>query len=143
MEYMGLDRHFNARNCVDYDGPENPCIKQSTPNIHQSMTLSEVRKLRLHHQQIGATTCQNPSDVISHLIAMQAQEFRHAKWAIGLRLTDATEKLVDKAFNDGAILRTHLMRPTWHFVAPEDIRWLLALTAPRVHAGNGPYYKKF
>src|SRR5262245_31881442 len=107
------------------------------------MTPSEIRKLRLHNQQIASTTCLTPGDVVRRLVAMQAQEFRHAKWAIGLRLQNATDKVVDKAFNDGAILRTHLMRPTWHFVAPEDIRWLLALTKPRVNAGNEPYYKKF
>jgi hypothetical protein len=74
---------------------------------------------------------------------MQAQEFRHAKWAIGLRLQNTTDDVVERAFNDGAILRTHVMRPTWHFVSPYDIRWLLALTAPRVHASNQPYCKKF
>jgi hypothetical protein len=107
------------------------------------MKQSDVRNLRLFNQQISATKCKSPEDVVKWLVAMQAQEFRHAKWAIGLRLQNATDHLVEKAFNAGAILRTHLMRPTWHFVSPEDIRWLLALTAPRVHAGNQPYYKKF
>ena len=107
------------------------------------MSPSDVRKQRLYHQQIATTSCQNAADVVRWLVAMQAQEFRHAKWAIGLRLQNTTDDVVEKAFNDGAILRTHIMRPTWHFVSPEDIRWLLALTAPRVHAGNQPYYKKF
>jgi hypothetical protein len=107
------------------------------------MSLSEVRAMRLYNQQITATRCQSVSEVVTWLVAMQAQEFRHAKWAIGLRLINVTEQDVDEAFNAGAILRTHLMRPTWHFVAPEDIRWLLALTAPRVHQANAPYYKKF
>jgi hypothetical protein len=106
------------------------------------MLLSEVRKMRLCNQQIAATQCKSVSDVVNWLVAMQAQEFRHAKWAIGLRLNGATEQDVENAFNEGAILRTHLMRPTWHFVSPEDIRWLLAITSPRVHLGNAPYYKK-
>ncbi|HMG88933.1 MAG TPA: winged helix DNA-binding domain-containing protein [Chryseolinea sp.] len=106
------------------------------------MSLSEIRKSRLYNQQIATSQCKSAAEVVSWLVAMQAQEFRHAKWAIGLRLNTATEEDVDNAFNSGAILRTHLMRPTWHFVAPEDIRWLLALTAPRVHSGNAPYYKK-
>ncbi len=46
---------------------------------------------------------------------------------------------IEQAFTDGAILRTHVMRPTWHFVSPGDIRWLLALTAPRVKAANAYY----
>jgi hypothetical protein len=73
---------------------------------------------------------------------MQAQEFAMAKWAIGLRLPGSDDGMIDKAFNEGSILRTHLLRPTWHFITPEDIRWMLALTAPRVHALNAYYYRQ-
>ena len=68
--------------------------------------------------------------------AMQAQEYTSAKWAIGLRLHNINEADIDQAINNGDILRTHLLRPTWHFVTPADIRWLLALTAPRIKAAN-------
>jgi hypothetical protein len=65
---------------------------------------------------------------------MQAQEYEPAKWAIGLRMPDGTASAkVQRACDEGRILRTHVMRPTWHFVAAADIRWLLELTAPRVH----------
>jgi hypothetical protein len=65
---------------------------------------------------------------------VQAQDFPAAKWALGLRMPDGvTDALIERAFNDGRILRTHVMRPTWHFVAAEDIHWMLELTAPRVH----------
>ena len=80
--------------------------------------------------------------MVRHLLAVQAQDFYGALWALGLRLPRATADTVEQAFTAGAILRTHLMRPTWHFVAPEDIRWLLALTAPRVHALNALYYRR-
>jgi len=73
---------------------------------------------------------------------MQAQEFVPAKWAVARRAR-ATESAVDGAFADGTILRTHVLRPTWHFVTPEDIPWLLALTGPRVHRLNAYYYRKF
>lgn len=63
-------------------------------------------------------------------------------WALGLRLRDAKDTDVEQAFNAGSILRTHVMRPTWHFVTPDDIRWLLELTAPRVNALNAYYYRK-
>jgi len=75
--------------------------------------------------------------------AVQAQDFNAAKWALGLRMRKATDAAVEEAFNKGEILRTHVMRPTWHFVAPEDIRWLLQLTAPRVNLRAGPNYRKF
>ena len=55
-----------------------------------------------------------------------------AKWSLGLRIRNSTDKEIEKAFNDGKILRIHVMRPTWHFVMPEDIRWMTELTAPRV-----------
>lgn len=66
-----------------------------------------------------------------------------AKWAVGLRLPGATDASVEKAFNEGLILRTHVLRPTWHFVAPADIRWMLALTAPRVRAAMGFVDRQF
>lgn len=64
------------------------------------------------------------------------------KWSIGLRSVGLKEKDIDIAFNNGDILRTHLMRPTWHFVSPRDIRWLLALTAPRVHQASAFMYRQ-
>lgn len=59
-----------------------------------------------------------------------------AKWAIGVRLPNSTEKLVEQVINKGEVLRTHLLRPTWHFVSPEDINWLLELTAPHIKASQ-------
>jgi hypothetical protein len=55
-----------------------------------------------------------------------------AKWAIGIRLLQTSDQDIEKAFNDGQFLRTHLLRPTWHLVSPENIRWMIKLTAPQV-----------
>lgn len=76
-----------------------------------------------------------------HLLAVQSQDYAGAKWALGQRVAGVTDANIDKAFDAGDILRTHVLRPTWHFVAPEDLRWLLALTAPRVHQANGYQYR--
>lgn len=73
--------------------------------------------------------------MVEWLCAVQAQDYPAAKWALGSRMRAALDEHVERAFNSGAILRTHLLRPTWHFVLPADIRWLLALTAPRIQAG--------
>src|SRR5262249_52761007 len=70
------------------------------------------------------------------------QDYAGAKWALGMRLRRATDNDIEHAYADGSILRTHLLRPTWHFVTPHDIRWMLALTAPRVHAVNAYMYRK-
>ncbi|MBO0686334.1 MAG: AlkZ family DNA glycosylase, partial [Candidatus Dormibacteraeota bacterium] len=63
-----------------------------------------------------------------------SQDYAGAKWALAQRTPGATESDLDRLFDEGAILRTHLMRPTWHFVLPQDVRWLLELTAARVKA---------
>ena len=75
--------------------------------------------------------------------AVQAQEFGPAKWGLGLRLPDSTEdQTIDQAFAAGRILRTHVMRPTWHFVTSSDIRWMLELTAPRVQRTIAHYSRR-
>lgn len=102
----------------------------------------EIARLRLQNQYISETSLARPVDVVDWLVAVQAQDYAGAKWALGLRLQDSCDADIDKAFAEGFILRTHLMRPTWHFVTPSDIRWLLALTAPRVHAANAFMYRK-
>ena len=96
----------------------------------------DIAHRRLHNQHITRRTLETPQALVEWLGAVQAQDFAAAKWALGLRLQGVTDDDIEQAFTDGAILRTHVMRPTWHFVSPADIRWLLALTAPRVHAAS-------
>jgi hypothetical protein len=83
-----------------------------------------------------------PLEFVSALGGVQAQDYPAAKWAIGQRLPWATDASLDDSYNTGEILRTHVLRPTWQFVTPADIRWMLALTAPRIHALNAYYYRK-
>ena len=102
----------------------------------------DIAHLRLRHQGINGPKRRSAADVVRWLVAVQAQDFAGAKWSLGLRLRKAKDSQIERAFNEGAILRTHLLRPTWHFVTPADIGWLLALTAPRVHAVNGHMYRR-
>src|SRR6266702_4742302 len=104
--------------------------------------ISNIPLRRLFNQKLVATTFKNSAEVVSWFGAMQAQDFAAAKWAIAIRSKDQTDLDIEQAFNKGEILRTHIMRPTWHFVHPSDIRWMLALTSPRVKAFNGYYYRK-
>lgn len=108
------------------------------------MTTSsiDIAQQRLLNQRLAASPFEQPAEVVDWLVAVQAQDYFGAKWALGLRLRDAHDADLDRAFNAGTILRTHVLRPTWHFVTPSDIRWLLALTAPRVHAVNATMYRK-
>ena len=97
---------------------------------------------RLRSQKLVVTKCRKPEQVVRWLGAVQSQDYAGAKWAIGLRSSGLDDRAIDRAFNEGAILRTHMMRPTWHFVAPADIRWIQRLTGPRVNALNALYYRR-
>jgi hypothetical protein len=96
---------------------------------------------RLRNHNLIRPSRRDPAQVIATLGAMQAQDFPAAKWGIGLRAPGCDDAAIEMAFNDGAILRTHVLRPTWHFVAAADIKWMLQLSAPRVHAANAYYYR--
>lgn len=102
----------------------------------------DITSYRLHNQCLSHNKLNEPADVVSWLGAVQAQDYAGAKWALGQRINNATDTAIEKAFNEGDILRTHMMRPTWHFVSPADIRWIQMLTAPRVHIGSGFMYRK-
>jgi hypothetical protein len=104
--------------------------------------LADIARRRLVNQHLVAPTLTNPADVVRVLGAVQAQDYAGAKWALGMRTRDTTDDAVETAVANGSIIRTHVLRPTWHFVAPEDIRWMLALTGPRVSAAMGSYNRK-
>ena len=81
---------------------------------------------------VGESPHRNAADVVRALTAVQSQDFAGAKWALAMRSDGLDETAIDAAFDRGDIVRTHVLRPTWHFVAPEDLRWMQALTGHRV-----------
>jgi hypothetical protein len=81
----------------------------------------------------------DPASIVQHLVAMQAQEHAYARWSVGQRAR-AGATAVDAAFDAGEILRSHVLRPTWHYVARDDLPWLLALTGPRIDAAAARRY---
>ena len=83
------------------------------------------------------------ADVVRWLGAVQAQDYEPAKWSLAQRLRLVSESALEEELSAGRLIRTHLLRPTWHFVLPEDLRWMLELTAPRVHGFNRYYYRQF
>jgi hypothetical protein len=105
--------------------------------------MTSIADRRLRNQGIAKSLQRTPEEVVAWFGAVQAQEYLPAKWALGLRLpAGATSASIEQAFEQGRILRTHVMRPTWHFVTPRDIRWMLELTAPRVRQTMASYTKK-
>src|SRR5689334_10831480 len=98
------------------------------------MNLIDVGNYRLISQQIAGTKFKTVKDIVGWMGAMQAQDYSMVKWAMGVRLNGSTEKIIEKAIEKGEIIRTHLLRPTWHFVSADDIYWMLELTGPRISA---------
>ena len=95
-----------------------------------------IARARMRAQHLWSSDVKDPQKALTHLVAVQAQEFSYARWSLAQRSGDPASSVVQRAFDDGRILRTHVLRPTWHFVAPRDLRWLMRLSGPRVIAWN-------
>lgn len=94
--------------------------------------MERLVRRRLTNQKLLHSDLRDPADVVAWLGAVQSQDFPAAKWGLAQRAIGLSNEAIDRAFDAGAILRTHVLRPTWHFVTPVDIGWMLTLTAPRV-----------
>src|SRR5258705_3753296 len=103
------------------------------------MDRLEIAHRRLHNQHLSAEPLADPVSVVRHFGAVQAQEYAIGKWSVPQRTSGFDDAAIQRAVDDGLILRTHVLRPTWHFVAAADIGWMQAVTSPRVHAVNAYY----
>jgi len=114
------------------------------------MRLEEIAQRRMNAHRLWSiskdtTNVETAADVLRFLVCMQAQEYPYARWSIAQRIQKKkrpSASTIDALLEDGTILRTHTLRPTWHFVLPEDIRWVMRLTGPRVHQLNAYYYRQ-
>jgi hypothetical protein len=104
--------------------------------------VTDLAARRLRAQRLTGEPFASALDAVKGLGAVQSQDYAGAKWALGLRTRGLTDQDLDRLFDAGAILRTHVLRPTWHFVLPGDVRWMLALTAPRVRASLAFYDRR-
>ena len=102
----------------------------------------EIARRRLSNQRLAGKAHRRPEEVVAWQGAVQAQEYPAARWGLALRTSKGTaDAEVARAVDEGRILRTHVLRPTWHFVTPGDIKWMLELTAPRVRQRMATYAK--
>ncbi|WP_281634270.1 winged helix DNA-binding domain-containing protein [Flavobacterium luteolum] len=106
------------------------------------MIHSEISHYRMASQKLYQENQCSPQEIVQHFGAMQAQDYAMAKWAIGSRC-NSSEKEIEEAVNSGKIIRTHILRPTWHFVSADDIYWMLDLSAPQVQRFTISAAKKF
>lgn len=104
-----------------------------------------VRAARLAAHRLRSPDLPDVAGAVGHLVAAQGQEFHPALWGLARRLDPAARPGAEGAVavcDRGEVLRTHVLRPTWHLVGPDDARWLLELSAPRVHGTNGTMYRQ-
>jgi hypothetical protein len=106
------------------------------------MTNLEIMHQRLHNQLLTQQPFEKPADVVHWFGAMQGEDYKGALWALGLRLPKTTETDVERAVSKRTVVRTWPMRGTLHFVASEDVRWMLKLLTPRVIARSAGLYRK-
>ena len=107
------------------------------------MNVKELLARRLENQRLGELRCARAVEVVSWFGAVQAQDFPGAAWAVTQRIgADNAPGEVEAAFARGDILRTHVMRPTWHLVAGADLPWLIELTGSRVDRGAASRHRQ-
>lgn len=100
------------------------------------MSKTHLPKLRLHNQKITNPDFAAPQELVAHMGAIQAQDYPMSKWAVGLRVPSTTDASIEAALNNGELVRTHVLRPTWHLVSGQDLRWMLSLTAKQIKASS-------
>jgi hypothetical protein len=112
----------------------------------RAMHIADLHRRRLRNQRLIGDRLASAEAVVGWLAAVQSQEYAYAKWSVGQRVGGPNVGLraahLDELVTRGVIVRTHILRPTWHFVAATDLRWMMALSGPRVDARNGPRYRQ-
>lgn len=102
----------------------------------------EICRRRLAGQFLTRAGPETGAEVVRTFAAVQAQDYAGAKWGVAQRTSGRTDAEIERELATGHILRTHVLRPTWHFVVPADIRWMLELTGPRVGSMMAPVNRR-
>jgi len=106
------------------------------------MTAKNLLQQRLANQQLIRPAFGSAPELVHWCGAIQAQDYEMSKWAVGMRLPTATSEQIEAAISKGELVRTHILRPTWHLIHPEDVRWMMTLTAPCIEQSMGTYNRK-
>jgi hypothetical protein len=97
----------------------------------------DIARWRLRSQHVVSPFAVSARAAVGSLLAVQAENFSQAAWAVASRTQSPDQADLATLLDDGAVIRTHVLRPTWHFVLAEDVGWLLDLTGPRVRRVTG------
>lgn len=106
------------------------------------MTAKDLLQQRLTNQQLIGPAFTSAPELVHWCGAVQAQDYEMSKWAVGMRLPAATSEQIEACISRGELVRTHILRPTWHLVHPGDVRWMMTLTAPYIEQPMGTYNRK-
>ena len=113
------------------------CPRSPSTNSGRTRVLAE----RMATQRLTSAPMERAIDVVRLLTGVQCQDAPLARYSIGLR-TGLTDQAIRAELDTGSIVRTHVLRPTWHFVAAEDLRWLLALTSAKVESAMAARHRQ-
>src|SRR3954454_5425693 len=100
-------------------------------------TDRDIARWRLRTQALVAPYAASAGAVVGSLLAVQAENPSQSAWAVACRTRTPDARDLADLLDDGRVVRTHVLRPTWHYVRAEDVGWLLELTAPRVRRTTG------
>lgn len=101
-----------------------------------SLTTPQIARLRLQTLGlVGAPPADGPAGIVRHHLAMQAQDFKASRWAVGSRLPGSTDPEILAAYDAGTVVRSWPMRGTIHAVAAEDLPWMMELMGPKALSG--------
>jgi hypothetical protein len=92
----------------------------------------DLARWRLRTQHLVAPHLATAAEVVAALLAVQAENPAQSAWAVAARTAAPDGADLARLRDDGGVVRTHVLRPTWHYVAADDVAWLIELTAPRV-----------
>ena len=90
----------------------------------------------------GPETSRAPEETVTRLGAVQAQDSAMTLWAVAVRTPGNSPAQVCQAIDDGRLVRTHILRPTWHLLAAKDLRWMLDLTGPRISRAAETWHRQ-
>jgi hypothetical protein len=106
------------------------------------MTLNDISNSRLNSQKIAKPEFKTAKEIVSWMGAIQAQDYPMAKWAVGVRLRDPEINNIESAIDKGEIIRIHVLRPTWHLVAADDVYWMLQLSSAKIKSASMSRHKE-
>ena len=110
--------------------------------MSRRVTREWVLRRRLAVQRLSAAPLPHAAEVVRLLTCVQSQDAPLAAHSLALRSRDTSYADVLAGQAAGGWVRTHILRPTWHHVAPQDLRWVQSLTGPKVERGLGARHRQ-